>query len=143
MPTSLFNLGQDGRAVLIGGFTGQLALPLVTSFRSMQSTKTIRVDPLNQAPIEFHAPGGWTFSFSIDRASASLDSAIAALELAYWQGQVIQFGALYFYVEEVNGSTTTWQYNQVTFHESEAGTWTQNQTVKQGLAGFASTRYQI
>ena len=143
MPTTQFNLGQDVSLVLIGGSTGRLNLQLVTNFKSQQTVKTVNTDPLNGPPIQAHLPGGWTFTFSIDRATSAADDAVAAMEQAYWNGQLLAFGSMYQYVQEVNQSVSTYQYNNVTFHLSDAGTWQQNAVVKQSLAGFASTRYRV
>jgi hypothetical protein len=143
MPTSQFSLGQDTRVVIIDGTLGRLNIGLVVDFKSAQQVKTVNTDPLNMPPLQAHLPGGWTFSFSIDRANSVADDAIAALELAYWNEQTVLFGTLYQYTTEINGSTSTYQYNNVTYHLSDAGTWTQNQVVKQTITGWASTRYRI
>jgi len=142
MPTSRFNLGQDNSVILIDGTSGaKLDIGLVVDFKSAQQVKQVNSDPLNSPPLQYHLPGGWSFSFSIDRANNNADAAIAALEQAYWNGAIVNFSTMYQSILEVNGSTSVYEYNNVTYHLQDAGTWTQNQVVKVSISGFASTRY--
>jgi len=144
MPTSKFNLGQDSSVTLIDGFTGQkLKLGLVVDFQSAQKVKPVTSSPLNQRPLAFHLPAGWTFSFSIDRSNANVDKAISAFEQAYWSGSIVNFSTMTQRIIEVNGSVSKFQYNQVTWHLQDAGTWTQDNVVKVKITGEASGRAVI
>jgi hypothetical protein len=62
---------------------------------------------------------------------------------AYVNGSPAPTGALYQYVSEPDGSTSTYQYDQVVFKLAQSGQWRGDQSVKQRLEFFAARRRRI
>jgi hypothetical protein len=50
---------------------------------------------------------------------------------------------MYQYITEADGSTSTYQHNNVVFKLASAGTWRGDQSVKQRLEFFASSRVSL
>lgn len=142
MSSTAFSTGFDCQVVLIGP-KGRVDLSLVTGFSANQTVKTIRVDPLNAPPIEAHLPSGWTGEFMLERNSSAADDFFSNLEQDYWAGRSIGFSTLYQYVQEKDESTSTYQYDQVAIHLSDAGSWKAEGSVSQKITFFASTRKRI
>ena len=88
-------------------------------------------------------PKGWEGSFELDRGSSTVDDFIAAAEQQYFNGSSVAPGTMYQYVTETDGSTSTYQYDNVTFRLSNAGIWKGDSSVKQKLEFFAVRRRRI
>lgn len=142
MPTASFNIGRDCKVVLVYNSL-TINLSLVTGFDAKQKTKNLMVDPLNGPPIGADVPGGWDFSFEVERGNSAIDDLISGIEIGYWAGSILTTGQVFQYVEETDGSTSTYQFDGATLRLSNAGMWKQDATVKQTLEGFASTRRRI
>ena len=67
----------------------------------------------------------------------------AQIEAAYHAGKPVASGTLYQYVAEVDGSTSTYQYDNAVFKLAHAGTWRGDASVKQRLEFYASTRKRM
>lgn len=136
-----FNIGRNGQAILIGPY-GKIELNY-TEFRSAQKTHEVTSRPVNGNTQMADLPDMWTFEFDIDRNSSQLDDTVAAVEADFLAGGTLQLSTLYDYVNELNGSESTYQFDGVTFTLSNAGTWKQDDVVKQTISGKASTRRKI
>jgi hypothetical protein len=88
-------------------------------------------------------PKGWEGSFDIERGNSAADDFISAAEQAYYSGSQPALGTMYQYITEPDGSTSTYQYDSVTFRLSSAGQWKGDASVKQKLDFFASRRLRI
>ena len=88
-------------------------------------------------------PKGWDGTFEVERGSSNVDDFIAAAEQAFLNGGQVPQGTLYQYVTEVDGSTSTYQYNGVVFKLASAGQWRGDQAVRQRLEFYASSRARI
>lgn len=142
MTSTAFNVGRDCQLVLMGPF-GRVDLTHVTSFEARQLTAAIRVDRIDGSQIAAELPKGWDGSFELERGSSAVDDFIAQIEAAFVSGSPVPTGTLYQYVTEVNGSTSTYQFNAVVFKLTQAGQWRGDQSVKQRLDFFASTRVRV
>ena len=142
MTSPTFNIGKDYSVVFMGPF-GRVDFSHVTMFDAKPVIKTVKVDPLNTQPIARDIPGGWDFNVTIERANANADSFQALQETAFWAGVSIPVGAMYVYISETDGSTTTWQYTNVVMHLEDAGSASQEKSVSQKIKGFASQRIQV
>ena len=60
-------------------------------------------------------PKGWEGSFELERGSSAVDDFIAAAEQQYFNGTSLAAGTMYQYVTETDGSTSTYQYDNVPF----------------------------
>jgi hypothetical protein len=142
MSLTMFSIGRDTQLVVIGP-TGRVDLSHVTSFESRQITHSVRVDRLDGTHIGTELPKGWEGSFELERGSSVVDDFIAATEQQYFSGNNVPAGTMYQYVTETDGSTSTYQYDTVTFRFSNAGTWKGDSSVKQKLEFFAVRRRRI
>lgn len=142
MSLTMFSVGRDTQLVVIAP-TGRIDLTHVTSFESRQITQSVRVDRLDGTHLGTELPKGWEGSFELDRGSSTVDDFIAAAEQQYFNGNSITQGTMYQYVTETDGSTSTYQYDNVSFRLSNAGIWKGDSSVKQKLEFFAVRRRRI
>lgn len=142
MPSNAFSVGRDCQLVVMGPF-GRIDLSHVTGFESRQLTAPIRVDRIDGSQLAAELPKGWDGHFEIERGSSVVDDFIAKIEAAYIAGTAVPTGTLYQYVQETDGSTSTYQYVSVVFKLSQAGLWRGDQSVKQRLDFFASRRVRV
>jgi hypothetical protein len=142
MAISTFSTGRDTQLVVIGPL-GQVDLNHVTGFDSRQITQSLRVNRLDGNQLGVELPKGWEGSFELDRGDSVAEDFIASMEQNYYNGSPTETSAMYQYVSEVDGSTSTYQYDSVVFHLSNAGQWRGDTAVKQKLDFFASRRRRI
>jgi hypothetical protein len=142
MPINAFSIGRDCQLVVMGP-QGRVDLSYVTGFKSRQVTHSIRLDRLDGVPMGAELPKGWEGSFEVERGTSAVDDFIAAAEQAFYATGSLPAGTLYQYVNEVDGSTSTYQYSGVVFRLSNAGAWKGDSSVKQRLEFFATQRQRI
>jgi hypothetical protein len=142
VPTNAFTLGRDCQLVVIGP-SGRVDLAHVTGFESRQMTQPIRIDRLDGTQLAAELPKGWEGSFEIERGNSTVDDFIATTEQAYFSTGQLASSALYQYVTEANGSTSTYQYDGAVFKLSAAGAWRGDAAVKQKLEFFATRRKRV
>ena len=142
MPYNTFTVGSDCQLVVMGPF-GRVDLAHVTGFEAQQMTVTVRVDRLDGVQLGAELPKGWSGSFALDRGSSAVDDFIAQIEQAYLAGQSINGGTLYQYVNEPDGSISTYQFNGVVFKLTSAGAYRGDAAVTQKLDFFASSRKRV
>ncbi|AOX17717.1 hypothetical protein [Kozakia baliensis] len=136
-----YSIGRDCRITLLWNGT-RIDLRDVTGFQAEQQTLAQRADPLNGVPVEFNTPNGWRGVFTIARANANLDSLIAAIEAAFWDAGTIGSGTIYQYIREPDGTTSTWEYTNVSM-TLKTDRWQAEGMVHQNVQFFASTRSKI
>jgi hypothetical protein len=141
-PTSSFNVGNDVRLVYMGAY-GRVDFSYVTNFTAKPLTKKVTVSPLGNSPLMRYLPGGWSFTFQIERANLNADALQALKDLNFWNGGAIPLETLYQYITETDGTTSTWQYISCCSELNDAGSWQQEAAVKQTIEGFASQRIQV
>jgi hypothetical protein len=142
MPYNTFSVGSDCQIVVMGPF-GRVDLAHVTGFEAKQLTLTLRVDRLDGVQLGAELPKGWTGAFSLDRGSSAVDDFIAQIEAAYLGGQTVGAGTLYQYVNEPDGSTSTYQFNGVVFKLTSSGAYSGTAPVTQRLEFYASGRVSL
>jgi hypothetical protein len=142
VPSNLFSVGRDCQLVVMGPF-GRIDLTHVTGFESRQITAPVRVDRIDGVLLATELPKGWDGAFELERGSSAVDDFIAQIEAAYNAGNPVPTGTLYQYIAEVDGSTSTYQYDNVVFKLAQAGTWRGDASVKQRLEFYASTRKRM
>ena len=139
---NLFSIGRDCQLVLVGP-SGRVDLSHVTGFYSRQLTQEIRVTKLDGTNLGANLPRGWSGDFDIERGSSAAEDLINQIEQNYYNGGVMQVSTLYQYVNETDGSVSTWQYSNVVLRLSMAGAWLGDNGVKQKLEFFASARQRM
>ena len=142
MSLSMFSVGRDTQLVVIAP-TGRIDLTHVTSFESRQVTHSVRVDRLDGTHMGTELPKGWEGSFELERGNSTVDDFIAASEQQYFNGSNVSLSTMYQYVTETDGSTSTYQYDNVVFRLSNAGTWKGDRSVNQKLEFFGIRRRRI
>jgi len=142
MPSNTFSVGRDCQLVVVGPF-GRVDLTHVTGFECRQVTAAVRIDRIDGVKLAAELPKGWDGAFELERGSSAADDFIAAIEAAFNAGSPVPSGTLYQYVQEQDGSTSTYQFNGVVFKFAQAGTWRGDQSVKQRLEFFANARQRI
>lgn len=143
MATQLFNLGRDVSLVVISPMGGEVQLSIVMGFDAKQETHAIRVRPLNGPTQAADLPDGWNGSIKLDRGSSAVDDLFSQIELGYWAGGNIGTGEVYQYVNEVDGSVSTYLFGGVTMKLSDSGSWKADSTVTQSIDFYASTRKRV
>ena len=142
MATNSFTLGRNCQVVVMGP-QGRVDLTHVTSFESRQLTNPVRIARMDGTQLGVDVPKGWEGSFEVERGSSSIDDMIAAFEANYFAKGAMPTGTLYQYVTEVDGSTSTYQFDGAVFKLTNAGIWKGDQSVKQKLEFFATTRRRV
>jgi hypothetical protein len=142
MSVTAFSIGRDTQLVVMGP-SGRVDLTHVTGFESRQLTHSVRVSRLDGTQLGAELPRGWEGSFEIERGTSEVDDFMAAAEQLYHNGGPVPSGTMYQYVTEVDGSTSTYQYNDVVFRLASAGAWKGDSSVKQKLDFFSAGRQRI
>ena len=142
MPINSFNIGRDCQLVVMGP-QGRVDLTYVTGFESRQLTQSVRLDRLDGIPMGAELPKGWEGSFEIERGTSAVDDFMSAAEQAFFTQGFLPAGTVYQYVQEVDGSTSTYQYSGVVFKVTNSGTWRGDASVKQRLEFFATQRQRL
>ena len=142
MAISVFSVGRDTQLVVIAP-SGTMNLAHVTAFDSRQITQSVRINRLDGNQLGMELPKGWEGGFELERGDSVVEDFIATTEQNYFNGSVSSTSSMYQYVSEVDGSTSTYQYDSVVFHLSNAGSWKGDTAVKQQLEFFASRRRRI
>lgn len=143
MATTDFTIGRSTRIVVVHPLAGGvLDIGNITGFKPKQQTKTAQSNRLDGVLLTKHLPGGWSGTIEFDRRDPTVDEFIAAIETGYRNNVTIPFGQIYEYINEVDGSRTTWLYENVNFYLSDAGSRQSNSPVKMTLSWNASWRTQ-
>jgi hypothetical protein len=138
----MFSIGRDAQLVVVGP-SGRLDLSYVTGFESHQLTQAVRVNRLDGTQMGTDLPKGWEGSFEIERGNSAVEDFIAAAEQDYYNGALTATSTMYQYIAEPDGSTSTYQYDGVSFRLASAGLWRGDSSVKQKLEFFAARRRRI
>lgn len=133
------NIGKDTTITIL--YNGvRVDLPDITMFDSKPEYKVQRTDPLNGPPRETPIPSGWRISISCDRDGPALDALFNSIETAFWTTGATGTGSIYQIIKEVDGTTTTYEFQGVGLKLDDPGSWSAETTVKQKISGFASVR---
>jgi hypothetical protein len=142
MSFTAFSVGRDTQLVVMGP-SGRMDLEHVTSFESRQLTQSVRVSRLDGTQLGVELPKGWEGSFELERGNSVVEDFIASAELAYFTSGTSGIITMYQYINETDGSTSTYQYANVTFKLVNAGIWKGESSVKQKLEFFGVSRIRI
>lgn len=142
MALTAFSIGRDTQLVVMAP-TGRVDLSHITGFESHQITNSVRVNRIDGTQLGAELPRGWEGSFDIERGSSVLDDFVSNLEQQFFDGNATSTSTMYQYVTEIDGSTSTYQYDGVVFKLANAGTWKGDSAVKQKLEFFATRRRRV
>ncbi len=142
MSFTAFSVGRDTQLVVMAP-SGRIDLTYVTAFESHQLTQSVRVSRIDGTHLGAELPRGWEGNFELDRGNSIVDDFISSTERDYYNGIGGGAGTMYQYITEPDGSTSTYQYDGVSFRLASSGTWRGDSSVKQKLEFFAATRRRI
>jgi hypothetical protein len=137
-----FSVGRDTQLVVMVP-SGRIDLTYVTSFESHQLTQSVRVSRMDGTHLGTELPKGWEGAFELERGNSAVDDFIASTEQQYYNGSGSVTGTMYQYIAEPDGSTSTYQYDGVSFRLASAGTWRGESSVKQKLEFYATSRRRV
>ncbi len=140
--TNTFSVGRDCQIVLIGPY-GRVDLSHVTAFECRQVTHPVRINRIDGIQLATELPRGWDGSFELERGSSIVEDFIAQLESGFYAGAAFTTSTLYQYINELNGSTSTYQFQSAVFKLAHAGVWRGDTSVKQRLEFFATQRTRL
>ncbi len=142
MASNSFSVGRDCQLVVIGPF-GRVDLSHVTGFECRQLTTAVRVERIDGVQLAAELPKGWDGIFELERGSSAAEDFVAQLEAQYYVGGRLGQATLYQYINEPDGSTSTYQFQGVVFKMTQAGIWRGDAAVKQRLEFFAVQRTRV
>lgn len=145
MPTNEFNTGRDCSLVITHPLApgGRLDLSLVEDFDAKPNYHDITANHLDGFTRTQHIPQNHALSFSLDRSTSLVDDFCSALESTYRLRGRMPDGKVYHYVTEIDGSTTTTEFNGVAFKVDALGTWKKDDKVMQKVMGTAMERKRV
>lgn len=135
------NTGRDCTIVLITAF-GQVDLGNVTGFEAQMTTQNLRVDRLDGVVLNAELPKGWSGTLDADRANPAVEAFFAQTEQAWIVGGSYQVATMYQYINEADGSTSVWAYDNVAM-KFDAGSWKSDAAVRQRIHWEANRRRQV
>ncbi|GCE85161.1 hypothetical protein [Komagataeibacter diospyri] len=142
MATKPFNVGRDCRVVLI--YNGsRIKLPTVTGFQAQQQTHRLTSSPLNDMPAFYDTPNGWSGTFNFQRDNSGADDLFAAIESGFWDAGTMILGSIYQYLDECDGTTTTYEFMGATIALNNAGNFQSENIVNQSVSFMARIRNKI
>ncbi len=143
LPT--FNVGPDVTAILIAANGGRFDLELGTRIHLQGRWHDVVVRPWFGPTQERFIPDGYPFEIDIDRHSPLNELLITEIVNGFWAGGypngTANGGILYIYVNEPNGTRTTYQATQVALRMDEFFNATQQSVLTARIHGFASLIY--
>ena len=142
MSGSMFSVGRDCQVVVLGAY-GRVDLTHVTGFEARQHTASVRVDRIDGVQLGAELPKGWDGTFELERGNSAVEDFVAQLEADFHAGNSPAPGTLYQYITENDGSTSTYQFDNVVFKLASAGMWRGDASVKQRLEFFGSSRRRV
>lgn len=137
-----FSVGRDISLVLMGPF-GRVDLPNVMKFDCKQDYADIKLDRLDGVQMNAALPKGWSGTIEVERGSPGVDLLFAAMEQGWLSGGVYQVSSLYTYIVEANGSTSTFQFDNVSLKLSDGGSWSGDASVRQRIEFMANRRRSV
>jgi hypothetical protein len=142
--TNSFNVGRDGYQLTIMDSTmGQITINGITSFDvkpQMVKLKSVGVDGrIRRRAI----PDGHAGTFEIDRQDPSYDRYFASREANYFAGLAPGLIVITQTIQELDGSTSQFQYTDVELYPEDSGKWAGQEKVTQRFSFEAGRKIQI
>ena len=143
--TNVYSVGRDCTVIIQHPYApngGRLDLQHVTGFNAEEEYTTTSVKRLDGTRLDDHLPNGWHGSFDVDRGNQQLDQLQQAIDDAYYNLGTRIRGTVTQYVQEQDGSVTTFVFSNVVF-KFMSGAWKDDQVVKQQVMFNASRRRKV
>jgi hypothetical protein len=142
MAIGSFTVGRDASAVVIAPNGARLDLTLVTDFKHAAHYTEVSSKSLSQPKQVRYLPEGHEISFNVDRLNSTNERLFAGIEAGWWASGSVDpgtsmNGSVFFYVTELDGSTTTHQFVGVSLKFSGFGDAKSESAIKQTITGYA------
>lgn len=137
-----FTTGMDISAVLLAPNAIPIDLSGLTDLQWTPLYRELRSEPLDAPPLERSLPHGHRIRFAIDRNGSRNEALITAIEAGWWffgglDPGTSANGAAFFYINESDGSSTTWGFSGVSLKMIDGGTFVADRAVRQVFEVFA------
>lgn len=145
MASNTFSVGRDGTAIIqhpLSPNGGRLDLRHITGFRASPSYSQLASISLKGITRTRAVPKGWGGEFDVDRGDQSVDLFCTALEEAYFNGLPFVYGTITVYIQEQDGSVSSFLFEDADLWVSDAGSYMADQVVKQKIS-FAAPRRRL
>jgi hypothetical protein len=136
-----FDIGKQARIDIVAN-GAVLASQQITMFEAKQEVISLTHRPLNGPTRRKKLPDGWNFSYDIDRLGPQFDDFFAGQEEVYWNGGVEAQVFITQTIAEQDGSVSQYRFEGIC-QEFDAGSYKQDDTVKQKVSGYASRRRRV
>ena len=145
MAGSFFTVGRDGQLVILHPFlpAGRVDAMLMTGFDAKPNSVTIKSVGLDGKHREDHLPGNYTVTITFDRNSSALGDFQSTLDAAKRRAAAVPTGTIYQYVNELDGSVSTYVFSEVTFQVTDLGNFKGDDKVTQTLMASAVERRRV
>ncbi len=138
-----YSSGRNEQLVVNDPALGIVRMGGLTEFNSRPEYVNVKVRLINGVVRYLSFPEGWTGTFEIERDSGAIDAYFAQLESNFFAGALVQNAQIQQTIQEADGSTSTYVYKGVVLEYEEAGAWKGEDTVKQRIKWYASTRIKV
>lgn len=133
-----FTVGRDAQAVLIGPNGARFDLSGLTDFDHKAKYAKATSKPLDSPERQRSLPIGHEITLTIDRTGPANEIVFAGTEAAWWavgsaDPGTSEGGALFLYINEINGSQTTHQFSGVSVEFGGLGNYTSDSRVVQKI----------
>ena len=144
MPVNGMNVGVDYTISYYDGVSGALIeLGDVQNVKITAMKHDIASRPYNQQPRFGYIPDGYKIDFTITRTSSVLEDLMVALEANFNAGQVQGVGVLNESINNPDGTTSRYQYNNFVVFLTDHGDVSREKVVSITLEGMASGKSKI
>lgn len=137
-----FTIGRDCQVVMIAPNGTRLDLSRVTDINHTAEYMTATSAPLNAPKQERFLPNGHRLRFSVDRRDGTNDALFSSIEAGWWSvgsadPGTSPNGAAYIYIQEADGSQSTYQFRGLTIKWGGLGDMRGEAAVKQTIEAHA------
>ena len=142
MALGTFTVGRDAQAVFIAPNGTRMDLSGLSDFKWTPEYIAAEAKPLNGPKIRRFIPDGHMFMFNVDRNGPANEAIISSIENLWWtigsaDPGTSSSGTIYVYIQEADGSQTTWQLTGVSLKMTQGGDFKTDSPIKQTFEGFA------
>lgn len=134
-----YSSGRDLTLIVVAA-GGILTFPGLTSFRRKQDTTENAITKIDGTTDHVRFFKGWSGSFTLERSSSAVDYYFNQLESNYYTGVTELPVYIQEIIAEADGTLSSFLYEKVLLKLDDAGDFSGDKTVTQGLSFIASRR---
>jgi hypothetical protein len=139
-----FNTGRDGyQLTIISATLGKITFNGITSFETKPTVVKLKSVALDGRIRHRTIPDGHTGTIELDRQDASFDTYFAGVEANFFAGLPPDAIFITHTIQELDGSTSQWQYTDIALTPEDAGTWKGQDKVTEKMTFEAGRKIQL